>query len=106
MCHKKHASTEVLSLEIQMSVVKKIFICKEKSRTVKKVKLVIKIKKLNQLYFGALVLASFVLVEIMHKIWTSFKTLASKKAGTWHLKKSLSNDRLLWKVMSSSYHLK
>ena len=34
------------------------FICKEKSRTVKRVKLVTKIKKHKQLYFGTLVLAS------------------------------------------------
>ena len=37
---------------------KKNFICKEKSGTVTKVTLVTKIKKLNQLYFGTLVLAS------------------------------------------------
>ena len=38
--------------------IKKNFICKENSGTVTKVKLVTKIKKLNQLYFGTLVLAS------------------------------------------------
>ena len=33
---------------------------------------------------------------------TSFKTLASKKAtATWRLRKSLSNNKLLWKVMPS-----
>ena len=37
----------------------KNFIWKEKSGTVTKVKLVTKIKKLNQLYFGNLVLASY-----------------------------------------------
>ena len=36
---------------------------------------------------------------------TSFKTLASKKATTWRLKQSHSNDKLLRKVMSSSYHI-
>ena len=39
--------------------IKKNFICKEKSGTVTKVKVVTKIKKLNQLYFGTLVLASY-----------------------------------------------
>ena len=39
--------------------IKKTFTCKEKSATVTKVKLVAKIKKLNQLYFGTLVLASY-----------------------------------------------
>ena len=35
------------------------FICKVKPGTVTKVKLVTKIKKLNQLYFGTFVLASY-----------------------------------------------
>ena len=39
--------------------IKKNFISKEKSRTVAKVKLVTKAKKLNQLYLGTLVLASY-----------------------------------------------
>ena len=39
------------------------------------------------------------------KIWTSFKTLVSKKATIWQLKKSHSNDRLLEKITSSSYHM-
>ena len=38
---------------------KENFICKEKSRTVTRVKLVTKIKKNKQLYFGTLVLASW-----------------------------------------------
>ena len=42
-----------------MSFIKKNFIFKEKSRTVTKVKLVMKIKKHNQLYFGTLVLALY-----------------------------------------------
>ena len=42
-----------------MSFIKKNFVCKEKSGTVAKVKLVTKIKKHNQLYFGSLVLASY-----------------------------------------------
>ena len=74
-----------------MSFIKKNFICKEKSRTATKVKLVTKIKKHNQLYFGTLVLACIVFVQINHKMWTSFKTLASKKAATWRLKKSQGN---------------
>ena len=43
----------------KISFIKKNFICKEKSETVIKVKLVTKIKKHNQLYFGTLVLASY-----------------------------------------------
>ena len=58
LSRKKHASREALGLQIQMSFIKKNFVCKEKSGTVAKVKLVTKIKKHNQLYFGSLVLAS------------------------------------------------
>ena len=54
---------------------------RELSGTVTKVKLVKKIKKLYQFYFGTLVLASY-----CYKMRTSFKTLASKKATTWHFK--------------------
>ena len=39
--------------------IKKSFICKENSGTVTKAKSVTKIKKLNQLYFGTSVLASY-----------------------------------------------
>ena len=42
-----------------MSFTKKNFICKEKSEAVRKLKLVMKIKKDNQFYFGTLVLASY-----------------------------------------------
>ena len=42
-----------------MSLIKKNFFYKEKSGTVTKVKLVTKIKKHNQLYFGTLLLASY-----------------------------------------------
>ena len=42
-----------------MSLIKNNFIWKEKSGTVTKVKLVMKIKKDNQFYFGTLVLASY-----------------------------------------------
>ena len=42
-----------------MSFIKKNFICKEKSGTVTKVKLVPKVKKDNQFYFGTLVLTSY-----------------------------------------------
>ena len=41
-----------------MSFIKKNIICKEKSGTVTKVKLVTKIKTHDQLYFGTLVLVS------------------------------------------------
>ena len=40
-----------------------------------------------------------------HKIWTSFKTLGSKKVVKWRLKKFQSNDKLSRKVMSFSYHI-
>ena len=39
-----------------MPFIKKNFICQEKPGTVTKVKLITKIKKHNQLYFGALIL--------------------------------------------------
>ena len=50
---------ERLCLQRKMSFIKKSFICKEKAGTVTKVKLqklVTKIKKYNQLYFGTLLL--------------------------------------------------
>ena len=47
--------------------VKKNFICKEKFGTVFKVKLVAKIKKFNQLYFGIWYYHHIVIVEITHK---------------------------------------
>ena len=72
-----------------MSLIKKKnFICEEKPETVIKVKLVTKIKKHNQLYFGTLVLGSCCHCgDSAYKIRTSFKTLASKKAATWRLNK-------------------
>ena len=42
-----------------MIFIKNNFICKEKSGTVRKVRLVTKIKKYNQFYFGTLVLPSY-----------------------------------------------
>ena len=42
-----------------MSFIKESFICKEKAVAVTKVKLVTKVKKHNQLYFGTLVLVSY-----------------------------------------------
>ena len=38
------------------------------------------------------------------KIRTPFKTLFSKKATRWWLKESLSNGKLLSKIMSFGYH--
>ena len=90
MHHKKHAFREVLLLKKKVTY-KEIVICKVKAGTVTKVKLVTKIKKHNQLYFGTLVI---VIVEITHKMRTYFKTLASKKATTYCLKQSHSNDKL------------
>ena len=45
------------------------------------------------------------IVEITYKIWTFFKTLATKKATSWQLKKPKSKDKLLRKIMSSKYHM-
>ena len=58
LCHEKHASREVLLVKKNV-IYKEIIICKEKAGTVTKVKLVTKIKKHNQLYFGTLVLALY-----------------------------------------------
>ena len=69
-----------------MSFIKKSFICKENAGTVTKVKLVAKVKKHNQLYFGTLILASYCYCEDNVKLRTFFKTLASKNAATWGLK--------------------
>ena len=74
-----------------MSFKKKSFIRKEKSTTVAKVKLVTKIKKDNQLYFGTLVEASNTL---SHKIRPSFIILASKKVAIWRLKIFRRNNKL------------
>ena len=41
----------------------------------------------------------------MRKIRTSFKTPISKEATIWRLNESRSNDKLLPKIMSSSYHM-
>ena len=50
-----------------MSFIKKCFICKEKSGTVTKVKLVTKIKWHNHHYFGTLVLASYCHSQIVNR---------------------------------------
>ena len=41
-------------------------------------------------------------MEITHKTRASFKTLASEKATAWRLKKSKSNNKPLWKIISST----
>ena len=53
-------------------------------------------------YLGLWYYYHTVIVEITHKIRTSFITLASKKATIWRLKQSQSNDKILWEV---SYHV-
>ena len=85
------------------------FIYKEKSGAVTKLKLVQtkcnqKFTQHKQLYFGTLLLASYCYCGDKHKLWTSFKTLASKEAKIWRLKQFQGNNKLLWKVMSSSYY--
>ena len=80
--------------QISLEFIKKSVIYKEKSGTVTKIKLR-RFEQYNQLYFEILVIARTVIVEITHKIRTSLKTLVSKKAKTWRLKKSQSKDKLL-----------
>ena len=46
-----------------------------------------------------------VIVEITYKIRTPFKTLISKKATTWQLKKAQNSDKILGKTMPSIYHI-
>ena len=43
--------------------------------------------------------------DTTRKLWTSFKTLVSKKATIWWLKESQSNHKLLSKMMPSSYRM-
>ena len=66
-----------------------------------------RIKKSGKLYFilELWYLHHIVIVELTHKLRTSFKTLASKKAATWRLKKNQINISFSRKVMSSSYHI-
>ena len=66
-----------------------------------------RIKKSGKLYFilELWYLHHIVIVELTHKLQTSFKTLASKKAATRHLKKNQINISFSRKVMSSSYHI-
>ena len=54
--HKKNMLPERFCLIKKNVIYKEIIICKEKAGTITKVKLVTKIKKHNQLYFGTLVL--------------------------------------------------
>ena len=63
---------------------KKNLICKEKSGSVTKVKLVS--KSLFSFTLELWYQYHIVIVEITHKIRTSFKTLASKKAAAWQFK--------------------
>ena len=52
-----------------------------------------------------LVLALYSYFEDKKKTWTSFKSLVSKSARTWQLKRPGGIDRLLLKTMSSSFHM-
>ena len=45
-----------------------------------------------------------IIAVVKRKIRASFEPLASKKAALWELTVSQSNDKLLWKVLSSSCH--
>ena len=93
-----------------MSLINKNFIYKEKSETATKFK-EDNLKSIISFTLDSWYYHRGVAVEKMHKIRTSFKTLASKRAATfhkslsWDLKKYHSNNKLLWKVMSSSYHM-
>ena len=76
-----------------MSFTKKNFICKEKPGAVKKVNQLGKLRNIIALFwnFG---ISIMLLSWRKHKIWTSFKTLGSKKVVKWRLKKFQSNDKL------------
>ena len=76
-------------MSLKISFVKRNVICKGKYGAVTKIKLVRKIKKLRKLSFilELWYWHHIVIMEITHKIRTSFKTLASKKPATWRLKK-------------------
>ena len=78
-----------------MSFIEKNFVSKEKSGTSIKGKLVTKTKKHIRFILKLWYEHRTVIVEIMQKIQTSFKTLTSRKATSWRLKKSQSNDKLL-----------
>ena len=58
--------------------------------------------------FGISILSLLALLcgNKIHKIQTFFKTVVSKKAKIWRWKESQSSDKLLSKIMSSSYHMK
>ena len=75
-----------------MSFIEKNFVSKEKSGTSIKGKLVTKTKKHIRFILKLWFEYRTVIVEI---IQTSFKTLTSRKATSWRLKKSQSNDKLL-----------
>ena len=76
--------SQKMSFIKKKSFVKKKVICKEKSGAVTKVRLVTKIKKLRKLSFILELKHQhhIVIVEITHKIRTSFKTMTPKKAAT------------------------
>ena len=88
-----------------MSFIKKKFICKEKAGTVTNAKLVTKIKKHDQLYFGTLVLASYCYCGDNAWNMDFFQNTGFKESSNMALKRSQCNDKLSWKPMSSSYHI-
>ena len=84
---------------------KKNLICKEKSGSVTKVKLVSKIKKLIQLYFGTLVLVSHCYCGDNAQNTDFFQNTGFKESSSMAIQKSQSNDKLSRKVMASTYHI-
>ena len=89
--HRKHASREVLLIQKNI-IYKEIVICKEKAGIVTEVKLVTKIKKHNQLYFGTLVS----LLYCRYNAWFAdfFQNSVFKESNNMALKKSQSNGKL------------
>ena len=69
---KKIACREVLLIKKNV-IYKEIVISKEKAGTVTKLKLVTKIKKHNQLYFGTLALLLCIICGLLSKHWLQKK---------------------------------
>ena len=107
---KEHAQKEVLSFFKKKTLIKKNVAqpqnVKQKLRLGKDIFNKCDVQKLYAKLCNYFVkLALHCILEITHKMWTSVKDLASKKATTWWLRKPQRNNELLRKVMCSSYHM-
>ena len=93
-------------MSYKTSSIRKSFICKEESGTVIKRKLVTKIKKPNELYFGTLLLASYCYCGDKAHNTDFFQNTGFKESSNMAPKKKFqSNVNFSKKVMSSSYHM-